>query len=539
MKDRSETSISFSLATLLLVCLLGGCAREKEAGESMARENERLRSLLTEAKAKAEKADRLHVKEIEEAGESMAQENKRLRSLLTEAKAKAEKDDRLHVKEISGQIFIVTMGRENVKLGLVAVYALSDQEIAAAAVRALVEGRAIYAGGQLADRLFSHLPPPPVKTDADGQFTLRVNGKVWLLARAERKVGSSNENYLWAVPTEGQTSKLLLSNDNLLDDPNDLRAVLQRLPGVSEVLDKILAEAKIKADAEEKERQRMLEEAKAKAPIAAQERLAWTGVAMRRAGFKEEQITRMLTQGGSVVAWGAGEIGRSGFPNHGQSIVPSDPSEVVAIAAGGRHTVALKRGGTVVAWGGNDDDQTTIPSGLNGVVDIAAAAEHTVALKSDGTVAAWGLNQNGQTDVPLGLNGVTAIAAGGSHTVALKSDGKVVAWGLNQNGQTDVPLGLNGVIAIAAGGSHTVALKSDGTVVAWGDNSSGQRTIPAGLSGVFAIAAGGRHTVALKRDGTVVAWGSNSFHQISVPSGLGGVGAIAAGSSHTVALKLP
>jgi hypothetical protein len=81
-----------------------------------------------------------------------------------------------------------------------------------------------------------------------------------------------------------------------------------------------------------------------------------------------------------------------------------------------------------------------------------------VALKQDGTVVAWGGNSEGQTTVPAGLSGVVAIAAGWSHTVALKQDGTVVAWGGNIDGQTTVPAGLSGVVAIAAEAYHTVAL---------------------------------------------------------------------------------
>jgi alpha-tubulin suppressor-like RCC1 family protein len=108
-----------------------------------------------------------------------------------------------------------------------------------------------------------------------------------------------------------------------------------------------------------------------------------------------------------------------------------------------------------------------------GVVAIAAGWRHTVALKDDGTVAAWGDNASGQTAVPAGLSDVVAIAAGESHTVALKGDGTVVAWGA----MAAVPAGLSGVVAVAAGTYHTVALKGDGTVVAWGNNSSGQTTV--------------------------------------------------------------
>ncbi len=81
---------------------------------------------------------------------------------------------------------------------------------------------------------------------------------------------------------------------------------------------------------------------------------------------------------------------------------------------------ALTQGGTIVAWGENDKGQTTAPAGLSGVVAIAAGGLHTVALKQDATVVAWGRNDEGQTKVPAGLSRVVAIAAGGAHTVVLR-----------------------------------------------------------------------------------------------------------------------
>ncbi|MDZ5461099.1 PxKF domain-containing protein [Azohydromonas lata] len=169
--------------------------------------------------------------------------------------------------------------------------------------------------------------------------------------------------------------------------------------------------------------------------------------------------------------------------------------------------------------------------------DVSCGTFHTVALKRDGTVVAWGWNGLGQTDVPAGLNHVRAIAAGDGHTVALKDDGTVVAWGDNSQGETTVPAGLSGVRAIAAGYRYTAALKDDGTVVAWGDNSQGQTSVPAGLNNVRAISIGTLYTVALKRDGTVVAWGWNETGQANVPAGLHNAMGVAAGAHFTMALK--
>ena len=231
----------------------------------------------------------------------------------------------------------------------------------------------------------------------------------------------------------------------------------------------------------------------------------------------------------TMVAWGRNVEGQCKFP--------AGLTEVISIAAGSNHTVALKSDGTVTAWGRNAEGQCTVPAGLTGVAALSAGSYHTVALKRDGTVVGWGRNVEGQCKAPTGLSGVTAIAAGSYHTVALKRDGTVVAWGRNIEGQCTIPVGLRGVIAISARGQHSVALKSNGTVVAWGYNGAGQCNVPVGLTGVKAIAAGALHTVALKTNGTVVVWGSNTYGQRNIPAGLSGVITISAGGNRTVALK--
>ena len=88
----------------------------------------------------------------------------------------------------------------------------------------------------------------------------------------------------------------------------------------------------------------------------------------------------------------------------------------------------------VIAWGNNSEGQTRVPS-LENVIAVAAGAEHSLALTSAGTVVAWGSNAAEQTTVPTAaLSGITAIAAGWNHSLALKSDGTVLAWGLNTGG---------------------------------------------------------------------------------------------------------
>ena len=75
-----------------------------------------------------------------------------------------------------------------------------------------------------------------------------------------------------------------------------------------------------------------------------------------------------------------------------------DWTNIVAIAAGGGHTVGVKSDGTVVAAGYNRDDECDV-SGWRDIVVVAAGRYHTVGLKSDGTVVATGDNGAGQCDV--------------------------------------------------------------------------------------------------------------------------------------------
>jgi hypothetical protein len=230
-----------------------------------------------------------------------------------------------------------------------------------------------------------------------------------------------------------------------------------------------------------------------------------------------------------VVAWGSN--------SYGQTNVPPEASNVIAIAGGWYHSVALRANGTVVAWGRNDIGQTNVPPGLTNAIAISSrSGNHVLALKADGKVIAWGDNSYSQRNVPPGLSNVVAISAGGLHSLVLKADGNLVTWGFYVGSQqARVPVGLSNVVAISAGDYVSLALKPDGKVTQWGSTSVPQP--PPGLSNVVMVAAGGLHNLALKADGQVIAWGNNENGQTSVPAGLSNVIAIAAGDYHSLALK--
>ena len=65
-------------------------------------------------------------------------------------------------------------------------------------------------------------------------------------------------------------------------------------------------------------------------------------------------------------------------------------TNAIAVAAGNKHSVALREDGTVVAWGRNTEGQTTVPPGLTNAVGITARGNQSLALLKNGTVTNWG-----------------------------------------------------------------------------------------------------------------------------------------------------
>jgi len=86
--------------------------------------------------------------------------------------------------------------------------------------------------------------------------------------------------------------------------------------------------------------------------------------------------------------------------------------------------------GTFSAFDGNTA-LTNVPPNATNVIALAAGDAHCLALRADGTVVAWGRNENnaGETNVPAGLTNVVSVAAGSTHSLALRSDGSLAAWG--------------------------------------------------------------------------------------------------------------
>jgi len=254
--------------------------------------------------------------------------------------------------------------------------------------------------------------------------------------------------------------------------------------------------------------------------------------------------------------------------------------DVVSISTGAEHALALKNDGTVWSWGYNrfgqvgvfygENKEKVFDSpvqiiGLSDVIQVAAGRYHSLAVKKDGTLWAWGRNDFGvmgdgtatehtQLDADSFIesnnqdryvpqlvkdlkNVVSVKAVDQYYNLATLKDGSVMHWGadpfhvdtsgLSQG--TKVPLNNDlfvGMKEISADSNRVIILKNDGTVWGRGSNHSGALgngteadnqvfTLNKRLSNITSISGSGAHTIALDNNGQLWGWGANYLGQVA------------------------
>lgn len=263
--------------------------------------------------------------------------------------------------------------------------------------------------------------------------------------------------------------------------------------------------------------------------------------------------------------------------------LPKIMAKIVQLVATDNLSAALYSDGSVYAWGtfrcnegilgfskGTRVQATPLKLGLKNIVQLAGGKDHVLALDSKGVVYAWGNGQQFQLGRKIlerhrmaalephqfGLYDIKYISSGDFHCFAIDKDDKVLTWGLNQFGQCGVT-NENGDLEdgslitkpkeipdlqglkikhIAAGEHHSLALTHDGHIYAWGrydmkevglrhvdlpswtyfDEHGKARSVPRPTKIKFsnkgdlkfkAIGAGSHNSFAVTDDGFVYSWG--------------------------------
>ena len=201
-------------------------------------------------------------------------------------------------------------------------------------------------------------------------------------------------------------------------------------------------------------------------------------------------------------------------------------SDVIDIKAGKNHAIILKSNGEVYATGSNlygelgqNDtkrrkvDQFIKVPGLDNIVMIASGDSHNMALKADGTVYTWGfnlykelgVNSNsnyvGEPTKVSNLKDIRYIAGGKGYSLAIDREGNTYVCGQNgtgelgNNSKTNVSTfeeldTIKEVKQISGGNTYTIMLKTDGTVWGTGDYAHGDEEVKSKTKGVVPIQVG-------------------------------------------------
>lgn len=260
--------------------------------------------------------------------------------------------------------------------------------------------------------------------------------------------------------------------------------------------------------------------------------------------------------------------------------LPKLDAKIAQLAATDNLSCVLYDNGDVYAWGtfrGNEgligysksalyQELPKKVSNLKNIVQIAGGKDHVLALDSRGVVYAWGNGQQLQLGRRIlerhrlsalepqqfGLYDIKYISCGDFHCFAIDRNGGVFSWGLNQYGQCGTsdeiedgsliakptPVsGLEGleIVKIVGGEHHSIALTKDGEVYTWGrydmkeigisaenlppstfrDQHGNARSVPTptkltigdGSLKFKNVGAGSHHSFAVTTDGVVYAWG--------------------------------
>ena len=271
---------------------------------------------------------------------------------------------------------------------------------------------------------------------------------------------------------------------------------------------------------------------------------------------------------GSVYVWGHTRVSNTINMKNLPEEVANNAVDVVNLAAGTDHVVALTSEGELLFWGNdrlgqaryesNSELFQQVRTGRLKAKQLEAGNQFSAILTEEGNLYLWGNANTNDLDVrnkermPEGQEknarkyqgNIEKIAVTDHAYIALLKDGTVAYCGNNK----DTPLyknipanlidGSTKVVDIAAGSQSAAALTEDGTVYIWGVATHGEKDIPVTDAKIVGIYGGRYHYTALLEDGSAVSWGDDMYGQASVPASAEGeqITAIYSGGNQNYAL---
>jgi alpha-tubulin suppressor-like RCC1 family protein len=275
--------------------------------------------------------------------------------------------------------------------------------------------------------------------------------------------------------------------------------------------------------------------------------------------------------GNTLWCWGYNYYGQLGIGHGGWLNQPGEVAGPAAgwtsVMAGGFHSCATRKDGSLWCWGRNDSGQLGIGSWADqnrpekvtspapaGWASVTGGAFHTCAIRTDSTLWCWGSSESGQLglgnttdqDLPQQVTtpapaGWTSVTAGDDHTCATRTDSTLWCWGFDDAGQLgigskaqqDLPQQVTtpapaGWTSVAAGGDHTCALRTH-ALWCWGFNRYGQlgigsttnqarprRVALPAKTGWSLVTLGATHTCAKHTGHILWCWGYNYYGQLGI-----------------------
>ncbi|KAG9301165.1 hypothetical protein G9A89_012548 [Geosiphon pyriformis] len=269
-------------------------------------------------------------------------------------------------------------------------------------------------------------------------------------------------------------------------------------------------------------------------------------------------IPELPTETGGILVVGGGECGQLGIGEWSErqkitGIKFLQDKEIVDIAVGPLHNVAINRQGKMYTWGCNDhgalgrvtDDEDERRPGLADdreindvkIVKVACGGSLTLALSDEGKVYATGTFKGSKL---LGLlHQINFILL---NALTLSEDG-IIGYSRGQPKHQQFRFSLyqpasklKKVVDIAAGLNHAVLLTSEGYVYTFGSSEQWQLarrgsprfpslTLFPEIAGqlknvvIKKIGCGNFHTLAADEEGHIYAWGLNNARQCLIDEG--------------------